>query len=243
MSSKWWRGWLGRGRAEPPRRDRQRSRRPGLEQLEQRLVPALPRPDHVVMVIEENKAFSEIIGSPFAPYINSLAQQGAVMTASFAIEHPSQPNYLDLFSGSNQGVVNTDARAANLPFTTPNLGAQLRAAGLGFVGYSESLPVVGFDGDSFSTAAGQNQYVRKHNPWTNWVTASPGANQLPAAINQPFASFPGDFSQLPTVSIVVPNEQDDMHDGSIQQGDAWLKANLDGYVQWAKNNNSLLIVT
>src|SRR5262245_33808456 len=81
-----------------------------VEELESRLVPAaLPRPDHIVIVIEENHDFAQIIGSADAPYINSLVQQGAVMTASTAVEHPSQPNYLDLFSGANQGVVN-DAR-------------------------------------------------------------------------------------------------------------------------------------
>ena len=64
----------------------------------------VPRPDHVVIVIEENHSYSEIIGSSAAPYINSLAAQGALFTQSYAITHPSQPNYLDLFSGSNQGV-------------------------------------------------------------------------------------------------------------------------------------------
>ena len=81
-------------------------RRPVLEVelLEKRLVPSVvPRPDHVVIVIEENHSYSEIIGSPAAPYINSLAQQGALITNSLAVMHPSEPNYLDLFSGSNQG--------------------------------------------------------------------------------------------------------------------------------------------
>ena len=64
----------------------------------------VPRPDHVVIVIEENHSYGEIIGSSFAPYINSLATRGALFTQSYAITHPSQPNYLDLFSGSNQGV-------------------------------------------------------------------------------------------------------------------------------------------
>src|SRR5262249_55060753 len=156
-------------------------RRPLLvEELESRLVPApLPRPDHVVVVIEENRDFSQIIGSLDVPYLNSLAQQGALMTMSAAVEHPSQPNYLDLFSGSNQGVVGTDARPAGLPFTTPNLGAELQAASFTFTGYSESLPSAGFDGDSFTTTPGQNQYVRKHNPWTNWVNDPVGVNQLP----------------------------------------------------------------
>src|SRR2546423_13595151 len=64
----------------------------------------MPTPDHVVVVMEENHGFSQIIGSKSAPYINSLASQGALFTHSRAIQHPSEPNYLELFSGSNQGV-------------------------------------------------------------------------------------------------------------------------------------------
>jgi hypothetical protein len=45
------------------------------------------------------------------------------------------------------------------------------------------------------------------------------------------------------VSWVIPNLLDDMHDGTIAQGDTWLKNNIDAYAQWAKTHNSLLIVT
>src|SRR5882672_11552076 len=85
----------------------------------------VPRPDHVVIVIEENRSYSRIINSSSAPYINSLADQGALFTQSFGIGHPSQPNYLDLFSGSNQGVT-TDV--CPLSFSAPNLGAELIAS-------------------------------------------------------------------------------------------------------------------
>jgi hypothetical protein len=61
----------------------------------------VPRPDHVVFVIFENTSAGSIIGNPSAPYFNQLASTGANFTNYFAIEHPSQPNYLDLFSGSN----------------------------------------------------------------------------------------------------------------------------------------------
>ncbi|RPH78538.1 MAG: acid phosphatase, partial [Nitrospiraceae bacterium] len=54
----------------------------------------LPRPDHIVIVIEENHSYSQIIDSPDAPYINKLAAQGAVFTQSFGVTYPSQPNYL-----------------------------------------------------------------------------------------------------------------------------------------------------
>lgn len=193
----------------------------------------LPRPDHVVIVMEENHGFSSIIGSAAAPYINSLAQQGVLFTNSFAIEHPSEPNYLDLFSGSNQNI-HDDSKPIAL-FTTPNLGAALIANGLTFTGYSEDLPVAGFQGES------SGQYYRKHAPWTNWQDSA--SNSIPLEDNAPFTSFPTDYSKLPTVSIVVPNQDHDMHDGSIAQGDTWLMQNLDGYLQWAQTHNSLLVVT
>src|SRR5207302_10131941 len=116
----------------------------------------------------ENHSFNEIIGNANAPYINNvLAANGALLTNHHAIEHPSQPNYLDLFSGSDQGN-HDDAIPVGIPFSSPNLGALVLATGLTFTTYSESLPSVGFNGDSATTVPGQNQYQRKPNPATNW---------------------------------------------------------------------------
>jgi len=197
---------------------------------------AVPRPGHIVIVILENHSYQDIIGSSDAPYINSLAKNtySANFRNSFAIEHPSQPNYLDLYSGRNQGVTDDD-RPSNTPFTTPNLGKQLISAGFSYTTYSQGLPSVGYNGDSYGA------YVRKHNPAANWMGS--GTNQIPATTNQPFTSFPTDYTKLPTVSIVVPDENNDMHDGSVKQGDTWIKNNLDKYVQWAKTHNSLFILT
>ena len=202
----------------------------------QDVTAVVPRPSHIVLVILENHAYQDIIGSSDAPYINSLAKNAFSVNFrnSFAIEHPSQPNYLDLYSGRNQGVTDDD-HPSNTPFTTPNLGKQLISAGFSYTTYSEGLPSVGYNGDSYGA------YVRKHNPAANWMGS--GTNQIPATTNQPFTSFPTDYTKLPTVSIVVPNENNDMHDGSVKQGDTWIKNNLDKYVQWAKTHNSLFILT
>ena len=189
---------------------------------------AVPKPDHVVVVVEENRAESNIIGDSAAPYINSLAASGANMTNSFAETHPSQPNYLALFSGSTQGV--TDDSCITTDFTTPSLYDQLKAAGNTFTGYSEGLPSAGYTGCS------SGDYVRKHNPWVNW-------SSVPGSANQPFSAFPTDYSKLPDVSFVIPNLQNDMHDGTIAQGDTWLQQNLGDYVTWAKTHNSLLVLT
>src|SRR5437762_124224 len=104
---------------------------------------APPKPDHVVIVIEENHSYSQIIGSASAPYINSLAGQGALFTQSFAITHPSQPNYLHFFSGSAQGVTDDTCPPPGSPYAAANLGAELIAKGFTFGGYSEDLPSTG----------------------------------------------------------------------------------------------------
>ena len=190
----------------------------------------LPKIDHIVVVVEENRSLKAIKGNSKAPYINSLMQQGANMTNFYAIEHPSQPNYLDLFSGSNQGV--TDDKVPKKKFSTDNLASELLAKNDTFVGYSEDLPSTGFEGESTRPGG----YARKHNPWVNFIN-------VPKKVNQPLTNFPKDFTKLPTVSFVIPTLQHDMHDGSIKEADKWLRKHIDPYVQWANKHNSLLIVT
>ncbi|MFI5247242.1 MAG: alkaline phosphatase family protein, partial [Nitrospirales bacterium] len=150
--------------------------------------------------------------------------------------YPSQPNYLALFSGSTQGMTDNSCPQT---FTTPNLGHTLLAAGLTFAGYSEDLPSVG------SPICSAGLYARKHNPWVNWQDSV--ANGLPPMANLPMTSFPIDYTKLPTVSVIVPNQANDMHHGkdpdAIRTGDRWLQEHLDAYVQWAQQHNSLLIVT
>jgi len=187
----------------------------------------LPRPDHVVVVIEENHSFSDVIGNASAPYINSLAAQGAEFTQSFAVTHPSEPNYLALFAGSTEGL---SSDSCPHTYTTANLASELTTAGDTFTGYSESMPSTGYTGCT------SGEYARKHNPWANFTN-------IPTTDNKPLTAFPTTFTTLPTVSIIVPNLLDDMHDGTIQAGDTWLQNNIDGYVQWAKTHNSDLIVT
>jgi phosphatidylinositol-3-phosphatase len=188
----------------------------------------IPRYDHVVIVVLENEGASQVIGSSDAPYINSLVKQGAYFSNSHGVTHPSQPNYLALFSGSTQGVSND---ACPHTFSANNLGNQLLAAGFSFTGYAESLPYSGYAGCTYN-----NLYARKHAPWVNFTN-------VPTASSQPFSTFPSDFRTLPTVSFVVPNLCDDNHDCPMSTGDSWLQNNLDAYVQWAQSNNSLLILT
>src|SRR6266498_1074248 len=113
------------------------------------LFAAPPRYDHVVIVMEENRTPGQIIGDQVnAPYITSLAAGGVSLASMFAIVHPSQPNYLELFSGANQGV-------------------ELITAGFSFAGYCEEIESAGTvdwaDYDPHSATHPGIYYRRKHN--------------------------------------------------------------------------------
>lgn len=175
--------------------------------------PALPTPDHVVLVVLENHSFADIMGGDRAPFLSGLAERGASFTNAFAVAHPSQPNYFALFSGSTQGV--GDDRRHDVD--APTLAATLRAAGRSFAGYVEQGS------------------PRKHDPWRSFADSR--------GVERDVAAFPSDFDELPTVSFVVPNLENDMHDGTVEDGDAWLRRHLGAYADWCAGTNNLLIVT
>lgn len=191
---------------------------------------AIPTPKHIVIVVEENHSSASVIGNKSAPFMNELAANGALMTQSYAETHPSEPNYLALFSGSTLGLT-SDACPVNAG-QAPNLGAELIAAGYSFTGFSEDLPAVG------SPVCAAGKYARKHVPWANFTN-------VPPETSVPFSAFNAraDYASLPTVSFVIPNLDNDMHDGTMTQADTWLANNLTRYANWAVANNSLLIVT
>lgn len=191
--------------------------------------PLSEAPAHVVVIVEENKAYGQIVGNvKDAPYLNSLIPRGALFTNSHAVAHPSQPNYMAIFSGRT----NSDGDSCDVDGVPPdanNLGGELLKAKYSFVGYAESLPAVGFEG----CYAGE--YARKHAPWTHF-------SDIPPQDNRPFSDFPP-YDRLPTVSFVIPNLLNDMHSGSIARGDEWLRTHLAPLIDWALTHDSLVIIT
>ena len=216
----------------------------------------LPVYDHVVIVVEENKDYDQVVDNPDAPFINRLRKEGANFTQMFGEEHHSQGNYFWLFSGDNHGVGFRDG-VPHDQFAAPNLGAALIEKGLSFKAYSESLPAIG------STvvygppgAQGKNRlYARKHAPWVSFKNL-PNGTIAEKSVNLTFAQFPKDaagFAALPTVAFVIPNLKNDMHDSddrlteeealrqTIRQGDKWAETNLGAYYAWAKGHNTWTI--
>jgi hypothetical protein len=214
---------------------------------------SIPKFDHVIFVLEENYSYSDIIGSSYAPTFTALSQASytANFTQAYAITHPSEPNYLDLFSGSNQGVTtDLSGPAPTAPFNDCNLGSLVIQGGYTFIGYSEDQPSLGW------TAGDVGDYYTKHCPWINWIGYNTNPDTIPIKSDVPYSYANGyttgpifpdsnNYSTLPTVSWVIPNSIDDMHDGyppaSIQNGDGWYKTNMMPLVRWAVTHNSLVI--
>jgi acid phosphatase len=188
----------------------------------------LPRPSHVVVIVEENKTLAQIDGSGSAAYINSLARRGALFTNARGVTHPSLPNYLALFSGLTND--NGDGcPATGISPTAPNLASELLAAHLSFTGYAEALPGEG------STVCAAGTYARKHAPWVAF-------SNVPASDNKPLRALPA-FDALPTVAFLIPDVDDDMHDGTIAAGDEWLRKHLAPLMKWADAHDTLVVLT
>jgi hypothetical protein len=189
------------------------------------MIMSVPAYSHIVVVVEENHNYDEIIGNTAqAPYINGLAAGGALLSNYDAVAHPSQPNYFALYAGSTFGT--TDDNSHSEP--DPTLYTILKGAGLTFTGYVDE------SGSDFN-----------HDPWVSFpegysVQTDFGPGQTQTTFPALFPS--GNYSSLPSVSFVIPGINNDMHNGTIQQGDSWLQSNLGAYAQWATTHNSLLVV-
>jgi len=197
---------------------------PGVAAQGTRSGAAAPHAEAVTIVIFENRDYSAIVGAKDAPYLNaSLVPQAAVMTNSHAVAHPSEPNYVELFSGNVQGVTGDECPVTS---SAPNIATQLLAAHLTFRGFAEALPNAGFSGCEGS----KGLYRRKHNPWADFTN-------VPAALNQPYRWAPA------SLAFVVPNMCNDMHDCSTTVGDTWMKQHLPPIIAWNAAHDGLLIIT
>jgi hypothetical protein len=165
--------------------------------------------DHVVWVVMENHAYSQIVGSPSAPYLNQLASRCGLATHFSAETHPSLPNYIAMTSGSTQGV-DDDLGPDSHPLNARSIFSQVGPRG--WRSLHESMPSRCARGDA-------GGYPVRHNPAV-YNTSLRGACQ---ANDVPLGSRPKLGARF---TFVVPNLCHSMHDCSVSDGDAWLKGFL-----------------
>lgn len=198
-----------------------------------------PNATHVMVIMEENKGYQATLGACGSdPYLCSLASGYASYTNWNAITHPSLPNYLAFVSGSTQGC---SADTCSGGYSATSLGGQLSSAGIPWTAYMESMP------SACDTNGQSGLYAKKHNPFVFFndvlnngcasnVVPYPGATGLVSDLNGAGA---------PQFVWITPNLSDDMHNGSVAQGDAWLLGNVAPVLSspWFTNFNSTVIIT
>lgn len=164
----------------------------------------------------ENHSYGSIIGSSSAPYINSLAGSCGLATNYHNITHPSLPNYLATTSGMSEQAVGAFSSDCDPTPSCESSGASLFGQGETWKSYVEDMPAPCGRGST-------GEYAARHNPAV-YYTALAGC----PAFDVPYPALGQDLAdgRLPAFSFVTPNVLDDMHDGTVADGDRWLAANL-----------------
>ncbi|HEU5478458.1 MAG TPA: alkaline phosphatase family protein [Candidatus Tumulicola sp.] len=178
----------------------------------------------VFTIVMENKSQSDILGNKDAPFINSLAAQNAI-AAGYRdnLVHPSEPNYLWMIAGENFGVLDDNDPSSHHIDSTSHIADQLDAAGLSWKAYAEGM---GQPCDVNS----HDLYAAKHNPLVffddlnGWDGKQFNPTQRCMDRVVDFSQLSADVASgtLPKYVFIAPNMIDDMHDGTVADGDKWL---------------------
>ena len=170
----------------------------------------------VIVIMEENHSQSQTYAS--MPYLTGLSTTYAKTTRYHAITHPSLPNYLAIWGGKTYGTTGTDCYVGCGPTGSADRSVwdQTIAAGKTAKAYQESML-------SNCSTAGTGAYVARHGPWPYWTNATSRANC--AANDVPLTALQADITSgnLPVTGEITPNLNNDWHDGSAAQADAFLK--------------------
>ncbi len=184
---------------------------------------AAPPIKHIIIILMENEAYQQVIGSTSAPYENALASRYASAANYFALTHPSLPNYFALVAGDTFGVA-SDCLPNQCSITGPTITSLLDSHGLTWKEYAESMPVNCSQSDS-----ADGLYVTKHNPFVYFssITNNTGSGMTSQYCNSHVVSFSQFWtdlqtSNLPNYSFITPNICDDAHSCPLSTGDAWL---------------------
>ena len=173
-----------------------------------------PKVTRVVLVIEENHEFGQIIGSRRAPFLNQLAAHGTLLTRYYAITHPSLPNYVALLAGSPLGI-HGDCRRCHRPGR--NLVDQLERAHISWKAYYQGLPA------PCSAVVKAGAYAKKTDPFAylDDVRTSPARCHRVVPLDRLRPDLRR--GRLPRFVVIVPDLRHDMHSGPVGEADVFLR--------------------
>jgi acid phosphatase len=191
----------------------------------------------VVLVMEENQSYSTVAGNTTDwPNLNNLIAKGALATNYYADSHPSIGNYFMLTTGQT---LTTDDNST-MVWNVDNIARHMLAAGVSFKVYAEGITQGYLGGNT-------GLYLIRHNPFAmlSDVASNP---QVANETIRPFTQFATDLANgtLPEFSFIVPNVNDDAHNGTPLQADTWLESNivnpLSNYSAFQAGGDGVLIV-
>src|SRR5690242_2361894 len=199
----------------------------------------------VFIILMENHNWSQIKGSRYAPYINSLLPMAARAEQYFNPPgiHPSLPNYLWLEAGTNFGILNDSDPSVNHQSTTSHLVTQLTTAGVSWKTYQENIS------GTTCPLTSAYPYAPKHNPFVYFddVTNTNDPNSANCIAHvRPYTEFATDLANnnVAHYVFITPNLCNDMHDScapvndAIKQGDNWLSTEIPRIMSSAAYQNS-----
>jgi acid phosphatase len=186
--------------------------------------------------MEENSSYSSVVDSSQWPNLNSLIKAGALPTDYYADTHPSIGDYFMLTTG--QILTNDDS--STQVWDVDNIARRMLASGVSFKIYAEGI-TQGYVGGNTGL------YLIRHNPFAMLSDIADNATVANQVIC-PFTQFATDLANnaLPAFSFIVPDVNDDTHNGTPQQADSWLQANvvspLSSYSAFVAGGDGVLIV-
>lgn len=179
----------------------------------------MPTSQHVVLVMEENQLYNTVVGNTAAwPHLNTLMKAGALANNYYANAHPSIPNYFMLTTGQTVTFDDTSTKV----WDVDSIARRMLSAKVSFKVYAEGIKQ-GYVGGNTGL------YVIRHDPFAmlSDVASNP---QVANQVIQPFSQFTTDAANktLPAFSFVVPDLNDDAHNGTPMAADNWLQSNVIG---------------
>jgi phosphatidylinositol-3-phosphatase len=170
----------------------------------------------VIWIVMENHSYRTIIGNSSARYINGLAKSCGLATNYHSISHPSLPNYIAMTSGLELSGISQFTSDCDPSSTCSTSAPSIFGQTTSWKAYEESIP-------SNCGMSNSGEYAVRHNP-PPYFTKLTGC----ATKDVPYTQLAGDLAhnRLPAFSLITPNVINDMHDGTVAQGDAWLKAHV-----------------
>jgi phosphatidylinositol-3-phosphatase len=179
----------------------------------------------VFTIVMENHNREQIVGSKLAPYITSLALEYAEAAGYHdSYVHPSNPNYIWMVAGQNFGILdNDDPRPGKVIMSQSHIADQIEKAGLTWKTYQESMGAP-------CGLVSHGTYAVKHNPFAYFadINGWDGTTFQPSARCQEhivdYTELDADLASgnVPDYVFITPNLLNDMHDGTVQDGDRWL---------------------